>query len=202
MSPSLLSLQPEVHLAIVDALGPDYTGLRNEDIEGMYGENGGRARSRRSRLQDRQTQSRRNLFSWSCISKYFRALLAPRIFNALILRNEEKSGDSVEAIATHPEYGNHVREIQFIGYAPGDAKRDDPAFKDTKHVLPHNVASILSDLKRFPKLQTLGTYFRALYSVLGPHESIDTCYRSTLLGNESYKLRLPEYENTDSGLIQ
>ena len=159
MSPHLIDLQPELQLTIADALGPDYTGLHDDDVQPKYDTNGEYAPSRDSKNSDRESASQKDILHWSCTSKYFRRLLASYVFKNVILRNKENSGTSLDAIAKHPELGKYVREVRFVGYAPGDARTEDPAFGDTEHILPQNVADLLSNLRRFPNMETLNVEF-------------------------------------------
>ena len=159
MSPHLIDLQPELQLLIADALGPDYTGLHDDDVQPIHDSNGQHTLSRDSKCSDRESESQRNILNWSCTSKYFRQLLASYVFKIVTLRNTEKSGASLDTISEHPEFGKHVREVRFVGYAPGDARREDPAFGDCEHILPQRVEDLLSDLRRFPNLETLSVEF-------------------------------------------
>lgn len=159
MSPHLIDLQPELQLTIADALGPDYTGLHDDDVQPKYDANGSHAPSRDRRSRDRERESQINIFNWSCTSIYFRALLASYVFKIVTLCNKGKSGASLDAVAEHPELGKYVREVRFVGYAPGDARREDPAFGDTEHILPQSVADLLSNLRRFANLETLSVEF-------------------------------------------
>lgn len=164
MSTSLSALHPELLINIAAALGTDLTGLRDDDVLPEYDQNGQDSRSRDLQVRDREQESMRNLINWSCTSKYFRSLLATRVFHTVILRNEEKSAASIEAIAARLEYVNHVKELQFIGSAPGDANcnagdDDDAAFRDTENILPEKVKDLLINLKRFPNLKSLSVEF-------------------------------------------
>ena len=159
MSLHLADLQPELLLAIADALGPDYTGLLDDDVQPKYDANGKIAPDRDCKRKYRESESQKNILSWSCTSRYFRALLSSYVFKTVILRNDEKSGASLDAISKHPHLENCVREIRFVGYAPGEARREDPAFGDTEHILPQNVAHLLSNLGRFRNLETLSIEF-------------------------------------------
>ena len=167
MSPHLIDLQPELQLTIADALAPDYTGLHDDDVQPRYDADGRSVPSRDSRIRNRERESQTNILNWSCTSKYFRVLLASYVFKSVILRNTAKSGASLDAVAEHPELGKYVREVRFIGYAPGDVRREDPAFGDTEHVLPQSVADLLSNLSRFRNLETLSVEFDYNFSDYG-----------------------------------
>lgn len=159
MSSCLSALHPELQLIIAADLGPDLTGLRDDDIYPPYDDNVQYRSSRDLQVRDREWESIRNLINWSCVSKYFRSLLAPLVFRTIILRNKAESATSVETIAARSEYVHYVKELQFVGWAPGDAKRHDAAFRDTRNILPWQVRELLADLKRFPNLRSLSVEF-------------------------------------------
>lgn len=157
MSSSLSTLHPDIQFIIAAALGSD----DNLPPRERYWKH---SRSRDLPIGERERESkrksRRNLINWSHTCKYFHSLLAPLVFHTVILRNDEKSAASVEAIiAARSGYANHVQELHFIGYAPGDAKRDDATFRDTENILPEEVKRLLIDLKRFPQLKGLHVEF-------------------------------------------
>ena len=159
MASSLSGLPPENLLSIADYLGPDLTGLLDSDVQRKYGEDGNYAPSRDTILTERRKQSLQTLINWSYTSKYFRQFLAPIIFETVTLRNNTRSGETVNLIAQYPTYGSYVKEISFLGTAPGEVRREEPAFSDTEGILPKNVEEILSDLKRFPRLEALSVEF-------------------------------------------
>ena len=161
MSSSLSALYPELQLTVAVALGPDLTGLREDDILPRYDDIGLFYPSRDRQIRDRERESRRNLISWSCTCRHFRSLLAPFLFRTVILRNEEKSAASIKAIATRLEYVKLVKEVQFIGSALGDVHRgwDDDEFGEAEGILPENVRDILVHLKRFPNLKSVSVEF-------------------------------------------
>lgn len=98
-----------------------------------------------------QTDLRR----WSCVSSRFRSVLAPYVFSMVTLRNTEKSGASVDYISKCNQR-HHVRELYFQGTAPGDT---EDGYSDTENVLPKGVESVLSDLSRFPNLESVCIQF-------------------------------------------
>ena len=142
MPSSLLSLQPELQLTIAEFLTPDLSGLHDEDVQDRYDAKGERAPSRDDEIWRRKKDNIRNLLSWSCTSRFFRTVLIPYIFKTLVLRNTNRNAASVQMIASDSEFAKYTRELRFIGYAPGDAKRDDPAFSDVENVLPNNAKEV------------------------------------------------------------
>lgn len=153
MSLSLSALPQEIHLVIAAAVGSD------DNLPQIQRYQSHRIGDPQIRERENKRKSKRNLINWSCTSKYFRSLLAPLVFHTVILRNDDKSAASVEAIAAHLECVNHVQELHFIGSAPGDANRDDAAFSDTENILPEKVKNLLINLKRFPKLKGVNVEF-------------------------------------------
>ena len=155
MSPSLSTLDQDIQLIIAAALVSD-DNLPQRDQRHRYR----RPSDLKIRERVNKRKSKQNLINWSCTSNYFRSLLAPLVFHTVILRNDEKSAASVEAIiAARSRCANHVQELHFIGYAPGDAKRDDAAFSDTENILPEKVKGLLVNLKQFPKVEGLHVEF-------------------------------------------
>ncbi|MCJ1270945.1 hypothetical protein MMC22_010844 [Lobaria immixta] len=139
---SLLDLPAELQLKIIKEL------LRDKDIETHN--NGGNS--------DEPVQIHQELFNWSCTCSYFRNLLAPDIFKATMLVNDEESGSSLNALAKSPN-NVHVKELHFIGSALGDAHSEEAEFSDTEGILPPSVDALLSDLQRFPSLERVSIKF-------------------------------------------
>jgi hypothetical protein len=81
-------------------------------------------------------------------------MLLPTIYKDIVLRNNAESATRVASIIS--KYAHHAERLYFVGSAPGD-KDDD--FSDTEKVFPDEVANILSDLSKFPNLQSLGVEF-------------------------------------------
>lgn len=92
----LVDLQTELQLMIVDHLLPNDIGVRDDDHQKKYNERAEHAPRRDQKKAAKESKSRRDLMSWSCVSSYFRTLLAPYIF-----RNDEVSATSVSSIAAN-----------------------------------------------------------------------------------------------------
>lgn len=99
-----------------------------------------------------------HLINWSCTCSYLRNLLAPEIFKAAILVNDEKSGSSLSAVAKSP-HNVHLKDLHFIGSAPGSCYSADPAYSDTEGILPRSVDALLCNLQWFPSLRRLSIGF-------------------------------------------
>ena len=126
--------------------------------------------------RDDEFQYHHDLMNWSCTSRYFRNLLAPYIFETIKLRNDEKSGASVDALLKGP-HGDLVKEIYFLGNIPDtydDNNHDEPLPEGFHKVsdeaeeeeeesvtvtLPPVVDNLLSDLDQFSNLESLSIGF-------------------------------------------
>lgn len=114
------------------------------------------------------------LMNWSSTSSYFRNMFAPYIFQSVELRNEEKCGGSLVALAK----GKHaclVKKINFFGSVPIDADENYSgiAFSDMIGIFPKTVAEVLSNLQYFSSLETLGIEF-SYYYYATPEDSDST----------------------------
>ncbi|KAK3178345.1 hypothetical protein OEA41_000480 [Lepraria neglecta] len=99
----LIELQAELQLKIIEELSKDE--VRGDDVG----------------KQDDRFKIHHDLMNWSCTSAYYRDSLAPYIFKTVILRNDEKSGCSLNALASS-RHSECVEELHFVGSAPGNAK--------------------------------------------------------------------------------
>ena len=167
---SLIDLSDELHLNIIHELLKHDELLHEKSLE-PNPQQGPQDR-------DDEFQYHRDLMNWSCTSQYFRNLLAPYIFKIVKLRNDEKSGASVDAVLKSP-HGALVNEIYFLGTIPpgmansdddeddeplaeGFHKESDGAEEEEKQItitLPLVVDSLLSDLHQFPNLESLSIGF-------------------------------------------
>lgn len=144
----LVDLSAELQLKIIE-------GLLHDDespIEKIEEQDG------HDRRQENAVKIYSDLMNWSCTSSYFRDLLTPYIFKSIKLCNQEKSGASLAALSKS-RHNEAVKELHFIGSAPGDAKREEDAFSDTVGIFPKGVDAVLSDLRQFPNLETLSIEF-------------------------------------------
>lgn len=108
--------------------------------------------------EDHDTRCRDSLLNWSCTSLFFRDLLAPYIFRCVNLRNSDKCGSSLLEVVKG-RHNNLVKEIRFVGSAPGDAHIGEEAYEDVVAILPDSVKKVLSDLQVFPSLELLSVRF-------------------------------------------
>ena len=165
--PCLVDLSDELHLNIIQELLDHDMVVHQKSLEPKPKWN--------HQKRNDEFQSHRDLMNWSCTSPYFRNLLAPYIFSSIKLRNDEKSGASVDAVLKGP-HGALVKEIYFLGTIPpgmafpdDDGKDDEPvdegfhkdsdgAEEEEKPItitFPPIVDTLLSDLHQFPSLESL-----------------------------------------------
>ena len=127
-----------------------------------------------------------DLVNWSSTSSYFRNLLAPYIFKKVKLRNDDKSGASIDALLKGP-HGPLISELYFIGTIldasgnpdrthplsgpagleaarmPEEAQRIDDDLAQTPPMLSASVFNILSDLSQISNLKSLSIGFTYPY---------------------------------------
>ncbi|CAD6570390.1 MAG: hypothetical protein ASARMPREDX12_003477 [Alectoria sarmentosa] len=172
---SLLDLSDELHLNIIQEL------LQHDDL--LLEKSLEQDPNQESRDRDDQFHYHRDLMNWSCTSHYFRNLLAPCIFKSIKLRNDEKSGASVDSLLKSP-HGALVKEMYFLGTIPsgmtspdddGDVealaegfhtefdKAEEEEEKPITITLPLVVDNLLSDLHQFPNLESLSIGFTYPY---------------------------------------
>ena len=165
---SLVDLSDELHLNIIREL------LKHDELVHLKSLEPDPQQGHQDR--DDEFQYHPNLMNWSCTSSYFRNLLAPYIFKSIKLRNDEKSGASVDALLKSP-HGDLVKEIYFLGAIPPDtADREDDNeplaegfYKESDEsgdeeesitiTLPPVVDALLSDLHQFSNLESLSIGF-------------------------------------------
>ena len=172
---SLVDLSDELHLKIIQEL------LEHDQL--FHEQSLPKERELDYRDRDDEFQYHRDLMNWSCTSRYFRNLLAPYIFTSIKLRNDEKSGASVDALLKG-RHGVLVKEIYFLGTIPSGAANPDDSVEDDalaegfnkksheagketgKSVtitLPPVVDDILSHLHQYSNLETLSIGFTYPY---------------------------------------
>jgi len=112
------------------------------------------------------------LHSWSSTCSFYRSLLAPYLYQSLVLRNYEKSASSVHALA-NSRYKGCVEEIRYVAegectdvdkwqYWTGETRGEfdnSEAVTDPKEVFPDIVHTVLSNLQSFPHLKALSIDF-------------------------------------------
>ena len=107
---------------------------------------------------------------WSSTCSFYRTNLAPFVFRTLELRNTERSGGSIQAIARSP-YSKHVRKLRYKGLLYCDDHNEVDGFEDDEEQararaemdvpkdLLDAVQAVLSDLESFPTLDSLRIEF-------------------------------------------
>ena len=118
----LAGLPPELHGSIIDVLRGDIDtktkshGIRRiakqQNSYGFKEEDQEREDNRRNRC----AEFVHDLARWSSTSQFFRHLLAPYIFKAVHLTNDDFSGSSAAALS-ESLHNKHVKELNFRGWA-------------------------------------------------------------------------------------
>ncbi|KAG6995744.1 hypothetical protein G7Y79_00042g078490 [Physcia stellaris] len=182
MACQLLELAPELQLKIANTLLSDISANETtDDVDGTYDLNDEGPDEKLERKKRGSCNHRmRDLMRWSCTSRFFRDLFAPHIFHSIRLRNTDRNGSSVVAVA-QSQHSRHVKELIYVGNAPGEAHKGEERYSNTKRILPESVSSILSDLGSLPNLQTLSIEFPYQFTVwdewedfLGEYEKEET----------------------------
>ena len=172
----LVELSDELHLKIIHELLKHDQLLHDKSMEPDPDQ------GRQDR--DDEFQYHRDLMNWSSTSRCFRNLLAPYIFRSIKLRNDEKSGASVDAVLKGP-HGDLVKEVYFLGSIPPgmadtyDNNKDDEPLSEGFHkesdeadgeeeesitiTLPPVVDNLLSDLDQLSNLESLSIGFAYPY---------------------------------------
>lgn len=174
---SLLELSDELHLNIIREL------LQHDDFLHEHEKSLDQDPNKESRDRDDEFRYHRDLMNWSCTSHRFRNLLAPCIFKSIKLRNDKKSGASVDSLLKSP-HGALVKEMYFLGTIPSDManpdddedvkalaegfhtesdKAEEEEEKPITITLPLVVDTLLSDLHQFPNLESLSIGFTYPY---------------------------------------
>lgn len=159
MPGNLSSLPTELHLLIIKT-------LRRDEEVAADPKNGKKTGDERKEIQDEPVQIQHDLINWSSTCSYFRALLAPDIFEAIRLVNDEYSGSSLDALARSP-HNVQVKALHFIGSALGDAHCEEAAFSNVDAILPRSVSAVLGNLQQFPHLERLSIRFDYNFQIKG-----------------------------------
>lgn len=168
----LFDLAPELQLKIANTLLSDISANEiSDDVDGTYDLNEEDPNEKLKRKERGSYKNRmRDLMSWSCTSRFFRDLFAPHVFHSIRLRNTNRNGSSVVAVAQN-QHSRHVKELIYVGNAPGEAHKGEERYSNTKRNLPESVTSILSDLGSLPNLQTLSIEFPYQFTVYDEWDS-------------------------------
>ena len=140
---NLVKLPAELLLVIVQKLRQDEDSKARASEEEEFGKD-----------KDEPVRIYHDLVNWSSTCSYFRNLLAPEIFKSVKLANDEKSGSSLNTVATS-QHNAHVKELHFIGSALGEIHVDKAAYFDTEGIFPRGVEGLIRELRRFPSLERL-----------------------------------------------
>jgi hypothetical protein len=150
MNGPIVDVPAEIKLAIIEALEAFRSTGTDDSV----------TKERRSKRSNpgafKPTRASNDVINLSCTCRLFRSISRPHIFRSIILRNDEKSGTSIQAIADS-EHAGYVKELHYEGHhsipLPENAVEDqyDESMETT--LLPRSVSSILRNLDQFPELE-------------------------------------------------
>jgi hypothetical protein len=135
--PSLLDLSAELQLLIVGYL--DTPAIPCDPPAAYYA-----------------PKTSRDVASLSHCCRTLRRLAAATLYRNICLRNDEKNGNSLQAVAKSPGTADLVRELNFEANIDLDEERDELS----DHDFPPSVEEVLSHLEWFPRLETLTVQFK------------------------------------------
>ncbi|PVH97404.1 hypothetical protein DM02DRAFT_81630 [Periconia macrospinosa] len=111
-----------------------------------------------------------DLINLSSCCKVLRDLIAPIIFREVRLRNNSKSGDSVQAVS-NSVWATHVRTLHFECVARPEFDCEDDLRPPPDNRLYPFVDDVLANLSRFPLLKTLTIQFMFGESAFWDHDT-------------------------------
>ena len=158
MSSAISTLSPELLLRIVDFLSVQ------KQIKGYRSDGGEELRDQNARDDGSESDGEDSHRGWidvvdiaaisalahTCASFY--NILCPSLFRSVKLRTKKDNSRAVNYLSTSRQ-AEHVHELHFIGYAPGD--EEEYTGNELETVLPTNARQVLQNLHRFPKLSTV-----------------------------------------------
>lgn len=139
--PSLLDLSAELQLLVIEYLDTPSTPC---DPPAAY----------------YAPKTSRNVASLSSCCRTLHRLAAATLYRNICLRNGEKSGNSLQAVAKSPWTADLVRELNFEAHIDLDEVREEQPNPLSSQALPSSVVQVLSHLDRFPRLETLTVQFK------------------------------------------
>jgi hypothetical protein len=101
----------------------------------------------------------KDLVSLSSCCRTLHKLSAPILFRNICLRNDDKSGKSLQAAGKSPWPASLVRELNFEAQINLDEEWDEP-IPISDQDFPPSVEEVLSHLERFPRLEVLTVQFK------------------------------------------
>lgn len=138
----------------------------------------------------------RDILRLSCVDRVLRRIVAPYLFQHVILRSTVESGASLELVAKS-EYARYVQRLEVVGASViPDHQPDATKPRSLENVdLPRVVERVLSSLERFTTLEEVNAWFVLkrkedgqlfdcevdYFDVLGPGERpvlMDSVYRA------------------------
>ena len=131
-----MSLPADIHKLVVAALNvPTPVFLPTYDVKeetGPYGNLAKKHEEYYGNRSDEETAASLASVNWSSTCHFYRDLLAPSLFSALILRPRPKSMETMQLLATTPHW-RHIASLAFVGtYAHPDRTRQ----RGSQHIDP------------------------------------------------------------------
>jgi hypothetical protein len=113
--------------------------------------------------------------SLSSCCQTLRRLAAGMLYRNICLRNDDKSGNSLQAVAKSPWTANLVRELNFEAIIDlDDVREEEEPNPLPSQALPSSVAEVLSHLDRFPRLETLTVQFKCGETKEEDNDAVDS----------------------------
>jgi hypothetical protein len=147
--PSLLDLSAELQVAIIEHLDTPTTKC---DPPAAYF----------------VPRTSKDLASLSSCCRTFHGLVAPALLRNVLLRTDDKSGKSLQAVGKSPGTAGLVRELNFEARITVEEDYDE-LMPLSEEDFPSSVEDVLSHLERFPNLEFLSVQFK-----LGEGESMES----------------------------
>jgi hypothetical protein len=152
---SLMGLSIELKLSVVEFLDAEKMGdSEHDDYERDLYDNREDDDSQR-----RLPKANSSLVNLSRVNRLFRGIVAPFLFNTVILRNTKVSAQSIRTLANGP-HASLVKRLEYLAVVPLHA--DGPygiTIKPKAEDFPDEVEEALVNLGRFEKLETVGVEF-------------------------------------------
>lgn len=157
---NLISLPAELQLQVIKELLPDEDTPTHASARRKYScIDWPPWTPKKQDHQDEPIKIHHDLIRWSCTCSHFRNLLAPTIFKATKLVNDDWSGSSLNALAKSL-HNVQVKELHFIGPGLDDAQIGEAvSLPNTEETLSSSVETLLRNLQWFPNLEKLSVTF-------------------------------------------
>ena len=125
VSLAMIDLPSEIQQAILDLLLSDGEFNNHEgsdhdsNPENQEAATESQKKAAKKAIEDETRSRAQDVLNLSCTCKFYRSLLAPHVFATIVLRNNEKTGNSVNLVPNSP-YSGLVKELIYRGTWPYD----------------------------------------------------------------------------------